>query len=363
MMKDTMRSVIGWFCRLGDLGLAKVTPGRRPARVPSSFDSLERREVLSTASLFPWVTMPAPVAPMVAPSSGMTMANIGSASIATTATPAPYPYQAGVYPQANPATVVIAPVATTAAPTAVYYYGQPVVQAPPVAAAAVTGPVALPVGPVAPAAFVATDPATQYVESLYHDVLGRTGDPTEVASWLQRMGSGMTPGGVATGFVNSIEHRQDQVAYDYQLLLHRAPDAQAALYVDALLAGVSEGSVAEALLDSPEYQAMHQDSGQFVQGLYVDVLGRQGKPAEVAGWQAVMSAGETRSAVVASFVGSPEAVDLTVDRFYESYLQRRVDSIGLALWSGFLEAPHGTPSLMEAGILSSPEYVLGTDRL
>ena len=358
-MRARMRSVFGWFCHLGDRVATRATPGKRPARVPSCFDSLERREVLSTASLFPWVT----AAPMVVPSSGVvTSSAVGLSPLSATPMPAPSPYLANVYPQTNPSTVVIAPVATTAAPTAVYYYGQPVVQAPLVAAASTTGPIAQPTGPVAPASMMTTDPATQYIQSLYHVLLGRTGESTEVATWLQRMSSGTTPAGVAAGFVNSIEHRQDQVAYDYETLLHRAPDAQAALYVDALLTGVSEESVAEVILDSPEYQAMHQDPSQFVQGLYGDVLGRQGKPAEVAGWQAALAAGETRSAVVASFVGSTEAVDLAVDRFYEDYLHRRPDSIGLALWSKVLEAPTGSASQMETGILSSPEYILGTDR-
>ena len=90
----------------------------------------------------------------------------------------------------------------------------------------------VPISPVAPVPVVpnpfsaspSTDANTAYVQSLYKAVLGRTGADSEVAAWLVKLDGGMTRQQVAVGFVNSPEHRQDEVDAYYEEFLHRAPD-------------------------------------------------------------------------------------------------------------------------------------------
>ena len=111
----------------------------------------------------------------------------------------------------------------------------------------------VPISPVAPVPVVpdpfsaspSTDPNTAYVQSLYKAVLGRTGADSEVAAWLVKMDGGMTRQQVAVGFVNSLEHRQDQVDAYYEEFLHRAPDPGSVIWVNELLSGVSEETVVE----------------------------------------------------------------------------------------------------------------------
>src|SRR5205823_2292269 len=93
--------------------------------------------------------------------------------------------------------------------------------------------------PVVPNPFAATpsdDAPTSYVRSLYRAVLGRDGADVEVDSWLSRMHEGLTRQGVAFGFVNSPEHRRDQVDAYYRVFLHRESDPTSTFWVDALLA-------------------------------------------------------------------------------------------------------------------------------
>ncbi len=218
--------------------------------------------------------------------------------------------------------------------------------------------------PVIPDAFSATpsvDANTAYVQSLYKAVLGRVGSNGEVDSWLVRMNSGLDKPGVAFNFVNSPEHRTDQVDAYYEEFLHRAADPASAVWVKALMAGVSEESIAEAILDSPEYQAAHQDPSLFIQGLYVDVLGRQGDSGGLAGWQAALTSGTSREAIVADFVESAEADNQMVTSFYAAFLHRpREAGTPSTLWVAILEEPNGSATTVAVDILSSPEFETDT---
>jgi ubiquitin len=222
----------------------------------------------------------------------------------------------------------------------------------------------VPISPVAPVPVVPdpfsaspdSDPNTAYVQSLYHAVLGRSGADSEVATWLVRFDDGMTREQVAVGFVNSLEHRQDQVNSYYEEFLHRAPDPTSIFWVNALQSGVSEEKVVESILDMPEYQAKHQDSTLFIHDLYLDVLGRQGEPTGLAGWQAVLASGATRQAIVADFVQSTEAIDQMVESFYTAFLHRQREPVTSDGWVTMLEQPDGSASDLATGILASPEF-------
>ena len=225
----------------------------------------------------------------------------------------------------------------------------------------------VPISPVAPVKVVPNpfsaspnpDANTAYVQSLYKAVLGRTGADAEVATWLAAMGDGMTRNDVALGFVNSPEHRQDQVLAYYEEFLHRAPDPTSIFWVNALLSGVSEETIAEAFLDSPEYQASHQDPTLFIEDLYHDVLGRQGESSGVTAWQSALASGTSREAVVAAFVESAEAIEQIVTSDYVAFL-RRPRELGNTsdFWVSMLEAPNGSATDVAVGILSSPEFLV-----
>jgi hypothetical protein len=65
--------------------------------------------------------------------------------------------------------------------------------------------------------------STDYVQSLYLNILGRTGSSDELAAWnnnIQNLG-GLT--GIANAFVHSTENRLNTVRSDFQTFLHRTP--------------------------------------------------------------------------------------------------------------------------------------------
>ena len=316
-----MRSALGWICRrFVGLGATPLRSRRSLARVSSGFDALEIRQVLSTATIAPTF--------------------IPAGQISPTATP-----NASVAPAV--------------------YYGQPAVQVPTVVSASALVPVyqsGLAVVPGPAGGFSLNDTDAGYVQSLYHDVLGRVGSADEVSSWLGKIGSGMTIQQVAEGFVDSVEHRQDEVESYYEEFLHRTTDAGAATWVNAMLAGASEEDVAEAILDSPEYQAAHPDATGFIQNLYVDVLGRPADTAGVAVWQAALASGQARSAVVSDFVNSTEAVDQAVESIYGSLLHRQPEALISDQWADMLEAPNASVSDVAVGILSSPEFIRDSEQ-
>ena len=235
-------------------------------------------------------------------------------------------------------------------------------------ATAADGSVAIgvvPISPISPVKVVPSpfsanpgnDTATAFVQSLYQAVLGRTGGSTEVDAWLAKLGQGMTRQQVALGFLNSLEHRQDEVHAYYEEFLHRAPDPTSAIWVNELQAGVPEAKVVEGFLDSAEYQSEHQDATLFVRDLYIDVLGRQGESAGLASWQSALTSGDSREAIVAAFVESVEADDQMVQSFYQAFLHRpREQGTTSTHWVTMLESPSGSAAEAQAGILASAEY-------
>ncbi|WP_435009062.1 MBG domain-containing protein [Tundrisphaera lichenicola] len=212
--------------------------------------------------------------------------------------------------------------------------------------------------PVVPNPFVASpdsNPEGAYVRSLYRAVLGRDGGDAEVAVWLRLEGQGMTRPQVADRFVNSLEHRQQQVISYYQQFLHRAPDSRSVDWVHKLLAGVSEERVVKGFLASNEYQTAHADPDHFVHDLYLDVLGRQGEESGLAAWQSNLAAGMSRRAVEAYFVDSREPAEQLVTSFYASYLRRQPDPAS-KIWVAMLEAPGGSATDVVVGFLVSKEF-------
>ncbi len=213
--------------------------------------------------------------------------------------------------------------------------------------------------PVVPSPFTSSPPADStgaFIQSLYHAVLGRTNTPSEVAYWKAKMAAGETTQQVIAGFVNSPEHRSQEVVSYYNRFLHRTPNAtELNSYVQSLLSGQPETKVVESFLNSPEYQASHATPASLVTDLYDEVLARYGDPSEVNYWEAQMTAGMSRQEVERRFVESPEAYRAIVASDYSAFLHRPADAQS-AGWVTELEGPTGSPSTVAEEILGSTEY-------
>jgi hypothetical protein len=98
--------------------------------------------------------------------------------------------------------------------------------------------------------------STAFVNSLYHQVLGRAPDQDGLNHWVYEVDAGLSRTQVADSFWRSSEHRGLQVDAFYQSLLHRASDpASRSFWINRFLSGATEADVAADLLTSGEYQA------------------------------------------------------------------------------------------------------------
>lgn len=149
-----------------------------------------------------------------------------------------------------------------------------------------------------------------FVQRLYERLLGREGEGSGVANWVDRIDEGLSRAEVVMAFLESPEsqafHAQGTdlvwvyhqpaltIRSLYEATLGRAPDAGGLLYwrgeVDR---GASTLDVARRMTDAPEFRARHegQDTAALVESIYVDSLGRASDAEGRAHWIGEIDAG------------------------------------------------------------------------
>jgi uncharacterized protein GlcG (DUF336 family) len=200
---------------------------------------------------------------------------------------------------------------------------------------------------------------SQFVNELYQDVLHRSASPADVSYFLNEVDNGLPLGVIVDNFLTSPEYHAGEVANDFATYLGRSPDpAGAAFWQSQLDAGTPESQFITSLIASPEYYTKHggTDSG-FIGGIYQDVLARPATPGDLTYWGGQLAGGQTRSAVAAAFVNSPEHLATVIDGYYNDYLKRPAEPAAIAFWENFL-AGSGTKVAFQEQLLLAR---LGTD--
>ncbi|HEV8062257.1 MAG TPA: SBBP repeat-containing protein [Gemmataceae bacterium] len=198
------------------------------------------------------------------------------------------------------------------------------------------------------------DPMTAYVTGLYHAILGRNPDPSGLVVWVNAINAGMPDAKVASLFVNSREHRQDQADYYYESFLGRTPDAASAFWVNELINGGSEAEVIEGILTSQEYTAEHTSNAAFVNELFFQLLGRQADSGGADYWEQELASAMSRADVVAGFLNSQESAELATASFYSAFLHRADDQAGKDSWVEQLTSQAQTLDQVAVDFLSTP---------
>lgn len=159
----------------------------------------------------------------------------------------------------------------------------------------------------------------QYVEALYQGLLDRAGDAASANSWVAALSNGTDRASVANAFLDSTEFQghyanQSSAAYVdalYQHVFGHAGDASAVQSLASQLDAhsVSRIDVANSFTSSAEFQAHYPGSGdaEFVESLYHDALGRAPDQASETSWVYALSHGTSRADVALAIVDSPEA--------------------------------------------------------
>jgi hypothetical protein len=190
--------------------------------------------------------------------------------------------------------------------------------------------------------------AQGYVQGLYNDVLGRTGSMAELNAWVNVLNTqGQTA--VANGILRSGESLGRIVDALYIRFLGRdSDDAGRASWVSALQHGASLESVEAGFLTSPEYLG-HIDT-EFVQSLYINLLGRTGSTSELAAWDSqIHTLG--LAGIVNGFLTSQEYRADNVIADFDSFLHRPPSPAAI---NNFVGLPTDLLGI-EAAILTSQE--------
>jgi hypothetical protein len=144
----------------------------------------------------------------------------------------------------------------------------------------------------------------------YWNLLKRGPGPAEVNGWFQTMQGGLGEQQVKTAFLSSPEYYQDQgnnptnwLSSLYQNVLHRTPSgAELAGWNQVLQNGTSRAIVAMGFVNSQEAHSLE------VTSTYERLLGRNPDLAGLAIWVAAIGQGLTPSALEAQFAASQEYV-------------------------------------------------------
>jgi acylphosphatase len=199
-------------------------------------------------------------------------------------------------------------------------------------------------------------PNADYVEALYRSILNRNADAGGLASWTSQLNNGTVSRlQVVQGIRNSPEHFTQEITAIYQTLLGRAPDpAGLQTWVQQLEGGMREEQITFYFLDSPEY--LSQGDKHFADAMYLSLLGRSSDSAGETSWLNQLATGTlTHEQVITDFLYSTESLTRLTEGYYEVFLQRQADSVGLNGWVGALQ--QGTPFLtIGQQFLSSDEF-------
>jgi hypothetical protein len=187
------------------------------------------------------------------------------------------------------------------------------------------------------------------VQALYNEVLGRSGSLAELDGWVSVLNSqGQTA--VANDILRSAESLGRIVDRFYLRFLGRQSDPSGrAGWVSFLQHGGTEEQLENLFLTSPEYQS-HINT-DFVQSLYINILGRTGSASELAGWNSQLQQ-LGLGGIASGFTQSSENRSNTVHALFQTFLHRVATT---AETSAFVNASADLLSL-EGMLLSSPEF-------
>jgi hypothetical protein len=200
----------------------------------------------------------------------------------------------------------------------------------------------------------------QYVQTLYHDFLGRTASTVDLVAWnalFPRIGRLA----VVNGLVRSPEALTRLVDRLYLTFLNRPADtAGEAASVGFLQQGGTEEQLIGLLLASPEYSSRAsilgnpaQPDASWITAVYQDLLGRTASPAEINGWLAILPT-QGRFGVAMDLLASAEYRTGAVLGFYMNLLNRASppSSAELAAW---VNTPYDLLTI-EVALAASDEF-------
>ena len=201
------------------------------------------------------------------------------------------------------------------------------------------------------------DATINFVNAIYHEVLGRTPDPAGLSSWATELQSGLSRFQFVQLLWDSAEHRSQQIEADYSQFLQRLPSpSEVNGWLAAFQAGASETAVASAFLHSGEFLNSQGDNASFIQTVFQDLLGRSVDPASLTTLVDRLNSGMTRSQLVDLVLGSAERTAHVVGQYYEQFLGRAGSAAEVQNWAELIALGQVEFESVAEMFLSSNEF-------
>jgi hypothetical protein len=108
-------------------------------------------------------------------------------------------------------------------------------------------------------------------------------------------------------------------------------------------------------LPTISYPLSGDANANYVEALFVNLLGHAADPASLSLWTGQLDAGGSLSSVATGIWTSSEHLGTEVDGFYETFLHRASEPLGRSYWIGLLQSGVGEQAIVE-GFLTSAEY-------
>ncbi|WNB87429.1 DUF4214 domain-containing protein [Cellulomonas sp. ATA003] len=198
--------------------------------------------------------------------------------------------------------------------------------------------------------------ARSVVTALYHDLLGRAPDASGLAMWTGKLAAGVDQSELVYLLTRSDEYIALRVAQAYQTVLGRAPEPAGARHWLTEIRGgtASVDDVQRRFFDSDEFAIRAGGTfDSYASAVYRAALGRSISSMERPA-RAAQVASNGRGWVIDDVWFSTEAAARRAGTYYEVFLQRAPDSVGVAHWAGVLL--NQSESAVRTGIAGSAEY-------
>ena len=207
--------------------------------------------------------------------------------------------------------------------------------------------------------FDVSDPDLSIAETtgLYESILGREPDAAGLVTDVNYLENGGSPSVLASVFLHSAAYESDLVASFYQTFAGRAgSSAEVAAWVNLMQRGSSAEQVADLMMTSDGFNALHPDNASFLQALFTDTIGRPPGAAELSAWENYMAGGVGRAAMVSGFIRSPGAAQDAVAGFAALFWASPIDPYTEAGDVQFLLSG-GSLADLAAAFASSPTFI------
>lgn len=180
----------------------------------------------------------------------------------------------------------------------------------------------------------------RFVHLAYRNVLGREASAGEANYWAATLDypASFTYAQVSAMLTRSQEHRESVVRGLYEAILHRPIDPSGLATWSRWLTWGTQADLASVLLSSDEYwNAAGATATDWVQAVYLDVLGRDADAAGLAYWSRQIDVGTiTRRGLAKALWQSNEHREARVKATYLAILGRVADDGGVVYWTGKL---------------------------